>query len=56
MGEVRLWGEVTARREEEGGQQDQSSLWVGTECGGVRGRGGWQVWGQEGEKKVRALW
>lgn len=53
----RLWGEVTARREEEeeGGQQDQASVQVWTECGGVRGGGAWEVWGQEGEKKVRAL-
>lgn len=56
VGEVRLRGEVTARREEEGGQQDQGSVRVWTECGGVRGGGGWQVRGQEGEKKVRALW
>ena len=41
--------------EEEGGKQDQGSVQVRTECGGVRGGGTWQVWGQEGEKKGRAL-
>ena len=42
----RLWGEVTERREEEdeeGGQQDQGSVQVRRDCGGVRGGGAWQV-------------
>ena len=54
----RLWGEVTERREEEeeeGGQQDQGSVQVRRDCGGVRGGGAGQVWGPDGEKNVRAL-